>query len=245
MQHFHIFRLICVCILFSWSFAADAEHTCARTRLTSNGETHHTFLRPQHLSHTMRLYHSVWSRDRALLLKCSWVDDAAVIDHYRSLCREKSDEFSENQSALFAIDDRLCDAVSTSSSSVARSVVAKTGSSRLRVKRGFIVPGTLWCGSGNKSLSYADLGELFFFSFFIISFKMLLISFIRSEHFFVNQTKIYLCVSCLCKLGVFQNTDSCCREHDQCQDTILSFESKFGVFNRNIFTMSHCDCDNK
>uniref|UniRef100_A0A3B5MVG4 phospholipase A2 n=1 Tax=Xiphophorus couchianus TaxID=32473 RepID=A0A3B5MVG4_9TELE len=68
--------------------------------------------------------------------------------------------------------------------------------------RGFIVPGTLWCGSGNKAPSYADL-------------------------------------------GVFSDTDSCCREHDQCKHTILSFQSDFGVFNSNIFTMSHCDCDNK
>uniref|UniRef100_A0A3B5A6S8 Phospholipase A2 group III n=1 Tax=Stegastes partitus TaxID=144197 RepID=A0A3B5A6S8_9TELE len=37
----------------------------------------------------------------------------------------------------------------------------------------------------------------------------------------------------------------CCREHDQCKHTILSFHSQFGVFNTNIFTMSHCDCDNK
>lgn len=29
-----------------------------------------------------------------------------------------------------------------------------------RVKRGFIVPGTLWCGSGNKAPSYEDLGRL-------------------------------------------------------------------------------------
>uniref|UniRef100_A0A665UDF1 Phospholipase A2-like central domain-containing protein n=1 Tax=Echeneis naucrates TaxID=173247 RepID=A0A665UDF1_ECHNA len=64
--------------------------------------------------------------------------------------------------------------------------------------RGFIVPGTLWCGSGNKAPSYADL-----------------------------------------------ETDSCCREHDQCKHTILSFHSDFGVFNTNIFTMSHCDCDNR
>uniref|UniRef100_G3PSE3 phospholipase A2 n=3 Tax=Gasterosteus aculeatus TaxID=69293 RepID=G3PSE3_GASAC len=67
---------------------------------------------------------------------------------------------------------------------------------------GFIVPGTLWCGSGNKAPSYADL-------------------------------------------GVFSDTDSCCREHDQCQHTILSFHSQFGVFNSNIFTMSHCDCDSR
>ncbi|MEQ2256615.1 hypothetical protein ILYODFUR_025926 [Ilyodon furcidens] len=45
--------------------------------------------------------------------------------------------------------------------------------------------------------------------------------------------------------GVFSDTDSCCREHDQCKDTILSFQSEFGIFNSNIFTMSHCSCDNK
>lgn len=44
--------------------------------------------------------------------------------------------------------------------------------------------------------------------------------------------------------GIFADTDSCCREHDHCKHTILSFHSQFGVFNRNIFTMSHCDCDN-
>lgn len=45
--------------------------------------------------------------------------------------------------------------------------------------------------------------------------------------------------------GVFSETDKCCREHDQCKHTITSFHIKFGVFNGNIFTMSHCDCDNK
>lgn len=39
---------------------------------------------------------------------------------------------------------------------------------KLRVKRGFIVPGTLWCGSGNKAPSYADLGRIFYKSLHLL-----------------------------------------------------------------------------
>ncbi|KAL1266113.1 hypothetical protein QQF64_001788 [Cirrhinus molitorella] len=65
-----------------------------------------------------------------------------------------------------------------------------------------MVPGTLWCGSGNKAMAFTDL-------------------------------------------GVFEDTDKCCREHDHCKDTIPSFSYDHGVFNTNIFTLSHCDCDNR
>lgn len=38
------------------------------------------------------------------------------------------------------------------------------GRTHRRVKRGFIIPGTLWCGSGNKAPSYQDLGRLVLYS---------------------------------------------------------------------------------
>lgn len=34
------------------------------------------------------------------------------------------------------------------------------GRSLQRMKRAFIVPGTLWCGSGDKAPSFRDLGRL-------------------------------------------------------------------------------------
>ncbi|XP_041924971.1 uncharacterized protein LOC121689323 isoform X2 [Alosa sapidissima] len=45
--------------------------------------------------------------------------------------------------------------------------------------------------------------------------------------------------------GMFEPTDRCCREHDHCSSVIHSFTVNFGVFNRNIFTVSHCDCDHR
>ncbi|CAJ1070059.1 group 3 secretory phospholipase A2 [Xyrichtys novacula] len=198
--------------------AAEASILCTWTRILPNEVVHYTFLRsdPLKAPQSMRLYNSAWSG--RILLNCAWSDHAAVVQNYFSLCQERTHEFVDDPDENFNVDvmfeaDDTCVSVDTpdAGGSVAKRSVRSVGGSpaagsevrtHQRVKRGFIVPGTLWCGSGNKAPSYSDL-------------------------------------------GVFADTDSCCREHDQCKDTILSFHSKFGIFNSNIFTMSHCDCDNK
>ncbi|CAD7089097.1 unnamed protein product [Hermetia illucens] len=43
-------------------------------------------------------------------------------------------------------------------------------------------------------------------------------------------------------LGVYMETDKCCRAHDNC-DNIPSGESKHGLTNNDPFTVLHCDCD--
>ncbi|KAA8584275.1 hypothetical protein FQN60_008060 [Etheostoma spectabile] len=200
--------------------ALEASILCTWTKVLSNEEVHFSFLRsdPRQASPSLRLYHSAWSGERALR-SCTWTDDAAVIQNYLTLCRERTHEFSDHPDGKIDVDsmlemEELCGSVAAPEHGgrprPARSVGGHHQGpaersevrSHHRVKRGFIVPGTLWCGSGNKAPSYADL-------------------------------------------GVFAETDSCCREHDQCKHTILSFHSEFGVFNSNIFTMSHCDCDKK
>uniref|UniRef100_A0A8C3A024 phospholipase A2 n=1 Tax=Cyclopterus lumpus TaxID=8103 RepID=A0A8C3A024_CYCLU len=195
-----------ICSLFLIArFCFGTSVLCSRTTRLPNGEVHHNFLRrdPEQASPSPRLYHGAWSRERALL-SCAWSDDAAVVHNYVSACRERAHEFSDHPDetidveSMLAAEDELCVCVASPGGQAGRSEVG----THQRVKRGFIVPGTLWCGSGNKAPSYADL-------------------------------------------GVFADTDSCCREHDQCKHTILSFHSQFGVFNSNIFTMSHCDCDSK
>ncbi|RXN23820.1 putative E3 ubiquitin- ligase HECTD4 isoform X1 [Labeo rohita] len=45
--------------------------------------------------------------------------------------------------------------------------------------------------------------------------------------------------------GMFVNADRCCREHDHCEHIIRSFSVNFGVFNPTLFTLSHCDCDDR
>ncbi|GLD56775.1 group 3 secretory phospholipase A2-like protein [Lates japonicus] len=224
----HIAPLVTVILtssLLRWT-AAQASILCSWTKVLPNEEVHYSFLRQD--SPSARLYHSAWSGERALL-GCAWSEDASVIQNYLSLCLERAQEFSDHPDQNFDLDSLFDDGgqcVSVASPKVAelgyhsgKRPVRSAGGlltaensqgqdersevrTHVRVKRGFIVPGTLWCGSGNKAPSYADL-------------------------------------------GVFADTDSCCREHDQCKHTILSFHSEFGVFNTNIFTMSHCDCDNK
>uniref|UniRef100_A0A673CPD8 phospholipase A2 n=1 Tax=Sphaeramia orbicularis TaxID=375764 RepID=A0A673CPD8_9TELE len=210
--------------LFHPSFpnACSSSISCIWTKVSSGEEVHYSFLRsdPRQASPSLRLYHTVWSPGRALL-GCSWSDHDALVHNYVSLCRERPHEFSDRLDNSLTFDsmfdwDELCVSVEsavtaarterTVKTRTVRSAGPEDGRSEVkthrRVKRGFIVPGTLWCGSGNKAPSYTDL-------------------------------------------GVFEDTDRCCREHDQCKYTILSFHSQFGVFNTNIFTMSHCDCDNK
>uniref|UniRef100_A0A3P8W0J1 phospholipase A2 n=1 Tax=Cynoglossus semilaevis TaxID=244447 RepID=A0A3P8W0J1_CYNSE len=221
----HVASLFILASSLTW-MSAEASILCVWTKVLPSGDVHSSFLRQDSLS--VRLYHSVWSREQTLQ-NCAWSDQTSVIDNYLSACRQRSQDFSDHlqlqlKLELDSVSEADCDSVDSSRTETAgwftqkRSVRSagerlpagnsqgQDGRSEVRGhsrwKRGFIVPGTLWCGSGNKALSFTDL-------------------------------------------GVFADTDSCCREHDQCKHTILSFHSQFGVFNRNIFTMSHCDCDNK
>ncbi|XP_075946097.1 group 3 secretory phospholipase A2 [Anarhichas minor] len=203
-----LLSLVLLSSLLSWT-AAETSILCIRTKVLPNAEVHYSFLRsdPRQASPSLRLYQSAWSGERALL-RCAWSDDAAVIQNYLSACRGRTQEFSDHPGENIDVESmleakELCVSVPSPGVSEVRSVGEHTGvRTHQRVKRGFIIPGTLWCGSGNKAPSYADL-------------------------------------------GVFADTDSCCREHDQCKHTIPSFHSQFGIFNGNLFTMSHCDCDSK
>ncbi|XP_007577360.1 group 3 secretory phospholipase A2 [Poecilia formosa] len=222
MTHISALLALTVTSALLGCMAARASTHCSWTKVSSSGQLHVSFLRgdPHGSAAAPRLYHGVWSGERALL-GCTWSDDAALIQSYLSACRGRTREFNDRAEKTLDLEslfdaDRCVSLASPSFANLPEHTAGRHVRSlgdqgegersevriHARVKRGFIVPGTLWCGSGNKAPSYADL-------------------------------------------GVFSDTDSCCREHDQCKHTILSFQSDFGVFNSNIFTMSHCDCDDK
>ncbi|XP_077525069.1 uncharacterized protein LOC144136549 [Amblyomma americanum] len=46
-------------------------------------------------------------------------------------------------------------------------------------------------------------------------------------------------------LGPARATDACCREHDHADDSIPAFQTKYGLRNTNLYTMTHCKDDRK
>uniref|UniRef100_A0A673KCX9 phospholipase A2 n=1 Tax=Sinocyclocheilus rhinocerous TaxID=307959 RepID=A0A673KCX9_9TELE len=212
-------------MLFHACFSADNSEKsstfCSWTRSTSGGQTQYAFL--QRTQTSLLLYDSIWNKNNSLFT-CITSDEQSVIDSYLSRCWEDS-SFSKMLDARFDISELIdphgpCEAAGITeefTASVRRArdlrsvgpdgfVHQDSGESSMqtlhRSKRAWMIPGTLWCGSGNKAMAFVDL-------------------------------------------GVFEDTDKCCREHDHCKDTIASFSYDHGVFNTNIFTLSHCDCDNR
>lgn len=47
------------------------------------------------------------------------------------------------------------------------------------------------------------------------------------------------------EIGLFRNTDICCKQHDQCPAFIRAGQEFKGLRNTGQFTRSHCDCDLK
>lgn len=45
------------------------------------------------------------------------------------------------------------------------------------------------------------------------------------------------------EIGLFRNTDICCKQHDQCPSFIRSGAEFKGLRNTGLFTRSHCECD--
>uniref|UniRef100_A0A8C1RJ50 phospholipase A2 n=1 Tax=Cyprinus carpio TaxID=7962 RepID=A0A8C1RJ50_CYPCA len=226
MQSYHLLQAVLyLFMLFHAGFSADnsekSSTLCIWTRSTSGGQIQYAFLHRTQTS--LLLYDSIWNKNNSLF-SCMTSDEQSVIESYLSRCWEDS-SFSKMLDERFDISELIdphgpCEAAGITEEFTAsvwrardlRSVgpdgfahqdSGESSTQTLhRSKRAWMIPGTLWCGSGNKAMAFGDL-------------------------------------------GVFEDTDKCCREHDHCKDTIASFSYDHGVFNTNIFTLSHCDCDNR
>ena len=153
--------------------AAGDSIICAWTKVLPGREVHYSYIRTSSrtASPSLILYHTSWSGTRALP-GCTWSDDIAVINDYLDLCKRPDFTFygrlhiNPDDKSLSRAEDRCVPLTSAGRRSV-RSVNGHDGEDgrsegriHQRVKRSFIVPGTLWCGSGNKAPSYQDLGRL-------------------------------------------------------------------------------------
>ncbi|XP_074869136.1 group 3 secretory phospholipase A2 [Carettochelys insculpta] len=168
-------------------------------------------------SGALALFQGVWD-GQGRLLACAVQEEPWVTRRYREACAKRplSSLFASSwsparQQALL----RLARQIDTCSRAEAlgagqpwprrASRGERAGRSleqrgRKRTRRGWTVPGTLWCGAGDSAEN-------------------------------------------LTELGIFQGTDLCCREHDQCAEQLSALEYNYGIRNYRLHTISHCDCD--
>ncbi|XP_069380142.1 uncharacterized protein [Paralichthys olivaceus] len=200
LLHRLIFTLSSLILSTVMMGSGDSGDSCLRSSRTREGHTRVTFLR-EDASGARSLYLSLWSEDRTLVT-CEVNSSPLATESYRTLCGRSDtqlqvEEFTRrfNVSAL-AAPDAPCAPVSSRRSRRSRA------EGKVRRKRGWLFPGTLWCGRGSEAVRYEEL-------------------------------------------GMFENADRCCREHDHCSHIIPSFTVNYGVFNSYFFTLSHCDCDQR
>ncbi|XP_047660507.1 group 3 secretory phospholipase A2 [Tachysurus fulvidraco] len=224
-----ILSLVLVFFYFSaaghfWTSGRNS-YFCLWTNSISNGQTHYMFLHQTTVGkeRSFVLFDSIWNKENSLI-ECITSNNHAVIKSFSSKCwKDRSRLFSDIPDGRFNISkliepDGLCVDVGhlpelrlpvrrkrDNEYKDSKTVYQNNGETfqkPKRSKRAWMIPGTLWCGSGNKASDFSDL-------------------------------------------GLFEDTDKCCREHDHCEQTISSFQFGYGVFNSHFFTLSHCNCDSK
>ncbi len=174
-------------VLFHACFSADSSDTfCIWTRSASGGQTQYAFLRRTQTS--LLLYDSIWNKNNSLF-SCRTSDEQSMIESYLSRCWEDS-SFSKTLDERFDISELIephgpCEAAGITeefTASVRRARDLRSAepdglehqdsgeSSRQtlhRSKRAWMIPGTLWCGSGNKAMAFGELGKLDYINQFI------------------------------------------------------------------------------
>lgn len=179
MQSNHLLQAVLyLLVLFHACFSDNTDTFCIWTRSTSGGQTQFVFLQRTQMS--LVLYDSIWNKNNSLF-SCITSDEQSVIESYLSRCWEDS-SFSKSLDERFDISELIkphgpCEAAGISEEFTAsvwrtrdlRSVEPdgfehQEGgeSSRQtlhRSKRAWMIPGTLWCGSGNEATAFTDLGK--------------------------------------------------------------------------------------
>lgn len=162
--------------------SARASHFCFWTSSISNGQTHYMFLHQttDGMERSFVLFDSIWKEENSLV-DCITSNKRAVIKSFSSKCRKaRNGPYSDIPDGRFNISmlvepDGPCVAVGRLpelrvpvrrtrdlESMDCKTIYRKSGESSQKLKRSkraWMIPGTLWCGSGNKASSFSDLGQ--------------------------------------------------------------------------------------
>ncbi|XP_072289235.1 group 3 secretory phospholipase A2-like [Eucyclogobius newberryi] len=128
--------------------------SCLTESYFGQGHTQVTFLREDS---GLALYVSLWSED-VRLLACDVMSNALVIENYKTSCNRSSGEKERlsHRFNLSVILSPFAPCVKTDALHEDRS--HKEAEPKMRTKRSWIFPGTLWCGTGSQALGYDELG---------------------------------------------------------------------------------------
>lgn len=163
---------------------ADHKTHCFWTNSITDGQTQYMFLyrSAEEPGRSFLLIDSIWSMENDLL-DCIISTDQAVIESYSSKCFEASQStaFSETPDERFNVSilaepNGPCVAVDSLAQNGASgrrtrdlqhqytgTTLSQGGADGLkklrRSKRAWMIPGTMWCGAGNKASAFSDLGS--------------------------------------------------------------------------------------
>ncbi|XP_072515284.1 group 3 secretory phospholipase A2 [Salminus brasiliensis] len=201
---------------------ADSSTFCFWTKSISNGHTHYMFLRQTRRAGetSLVLFDSIWSKENTLV-DCVTSNNQVATKSYVSKCWESEGrQFSKSPDVRFNISELV---------EPAGPCMSMGHLARLRafVRRSRDLESVDQQNSGESSGLKLRRSK----RAWIIPGTL----WCGAGHSALNFSD----------LGMYEKTDMCCREHDHCKDSISSFEFNYGVFNTNIFTLSHCDCDEK
>lgn len=159
--------------------SSSDRYFCFWTSSISNGQTQYMFLHQTTVGQerSFVLLDTVWNKENSLV-DCITSNKRAVIKSFSSKCWRAGDgSFSDNPdgrfnvSILFEPDGPCVDVghlpelsmpvrrIRDLDSVERKTIYQNSGEgSQKRSKRAWMIPGTLWCGSGNKASNFSDLG---------------------------------------------------------------------------------------
>uniref|UniRef100_A0A673C3S1 phospholipase A2 n=1 Tax=Sphaeramia orbicularis TaxID=375764 RepID=A0A673C3S1_9TELE len=142
-------------ILLKVQDVVGSDHLCLRSSPAEDRQTRVTFLRQN--AGVRSLYLTVWSEDLRLVT-CEINTNPLVTGSYDTFCKSSSSE-SQEINQRFNISIVLSpDAPCTPDAPSAQKFTKSAGEGKVRRKRSWIFPGTLWCGHGSRAGGYDQLG---------------------------------------------------------------------------------------